>query len=793
MSFVYANPGSGPSAGGIGWFDFGSLTLQPGQVVTGLSGTLSDGSVVSFDATSLPSSIVPLIATPTPLLYSYFGSAGYTGIVGNVAMFTPLLPSYSGPTTLEISNIVVKDVNGNIVTNYTGVVADAESTNKFPQYTEYLKLTTTGTPWNLLTTLGPNPPTLAGVGSNIVTITGTNQSSQAAYVLTSASPTKLTFEIYGREAVVFGFSTTRITLKKRIGARINSSDQFIMDIAGTPNHQVTTTGSATGVQSQVATIYAIPGNTYTINEAMAGGSSSPLSAYSVVPAALNLTPSGTTPPLGTLPINVTPQLGDNIIYTISNAAPEKFTKTVDKEYADKGDILTYTVTIDNPNDVALNNVLMSDPTPAGTTYIGNLLVSAPYSGTSPATGLTITTINPNSSVTISWQVQVNANMQVAQVNNSASISIPGGTSGNTNVVSTKINNADLTTNGNFMKSVTPTNAKPGDILTYTITLKNTGNVPANNVVVKDVVPLGTSFVAGSITSTIPFSATTPTSITLTAPIPPNTTATITFQVKVGNSLPPMNPIPNNASVDYAYTVDPAHPNGTSNSGISNTVTTNIVKASASTSKQADKKISYVGDIITYNIVVKNDGNTPLNNVLISDVLPNGTSYIPGSLNVSAPYSGTPATGITLTNALLPGASVTISFKVTIVSMPSPNPIENVAEVAYTYTLSSINPNGESGTSTSNTTSTLIFRNNYQQQINDLIASVALEQAALAAIADAEGAKVQKALALGDITQQELLCINKSVQEMIDSISSLESILKQKLNIVDCQINGDLIC
>ncbi|MEG2506504.1 MAG: hypothetical protein RSA93_02445, partial [Longicatena sp.] len=427
-----------------------------------------------------------------------------------------------------------------------------------------------------------------------------------------------------------------------------------------------------------ATIYAIPGNTYTINEAMAGGSSSPLSAYSVVPAALNLTPSGTTPPLGTLPINVTPQLGDNIIYTISNAAPEKFTKTVDKEYADKGDILTYTVTIDNPNDVALNNVLMSDPTPAGTTYIGNLLVSAPYSGTSPATGISITTINPMSSVTISWQVQVNANMQVAQVNNSASISIPGGTSGNTNVVSTKINNADLTTNGNFMKSVTPTNAKPGDILTYTITLKNTGNVPANNVVVKDVVPLGTSFVAGSITSTIPFSATTPASITLTAPIPPNTTATITFQVKVGNSLPPMNPIPNNASVDYAYTVDPAHPNGASSSGISNTVTTNIVKASASTSKQADKTISYIGDIITYNIVVKNDGNTPLNNVLISDVLPNGTSYIPGSLNVSAPYSGTPATGITLTNALLPGASVTISFKVTVVSMPSPNPIENVA-------------------------------------------------------------------------------------------------------------------
>lgn len=42
MSFAYANPTSGPSAGGIGWFNFGNLILSPGQTVTGLSGTLND-------------------------------------------------------------------------------------------------------------------------------------------------------------------------------------------------------------------------------------------------------------------------------------------------------------------------------------------------------------------------------------------------------------------------------------------------------------------------------------------------------------------------------------------------------------------------------------------------------------------------------------------------------------------------------------------------------------------------------------------------------------------------------
>ncbi|MEG0799570.1 MAG: hypothetical protein RSG51_04105, partial [Bacilli bacterium] len=70
-------------------------------------------------------------------------------------------------------------------------------------------------------------------------------------------------------------------------------------------------------------------------------------------------------------------------------------------------------------------------------------------------------------------------------------------------------------------------------------------------------------------------------ITLTSPIAANQTATITFQVKVGNSVPSVNPIPNKALVDYTYTVDPNYPNGVKGKGSSNTVTTSIVKASLS--------------------------------------------------------------------------------------------------------------------------------------------------------------------------------------------------------------------
>ncbi|MEG2200563.1 MAG: hypothetical protein RRY25_09840, partial [Anaerovorax sp.] len=171
-------------------------------------------------------------------------------------------------------------------------------------------------------------------------------------------------------------------------------------------------------------------------------------------------------------------------------------------FAKPGDVLTYTVTGINPNNYPLAGVVFTDPTPAGTTYIGNLVVSVPYTGTTPAAGLTLT-MPANSTVTASWQVQVSPNAPVNNpIVNIAAAVVPGGTSGSTNPTSTQINYADLTTAGNVTKAVAPAFAQFGNILTYTVTLHNTGNVPANQVVVTDIIPAGTTYVAGSTTATL---------------------------------------------------------------------------------------------------------------------------------------------------------------------------------------------------------------------------------------------------------------------------------------------------
>lgn len=69
-----------------------------------------------------------------------------------------------------------------------------------------------------------------------------------------------------------------------------------------------------------------------------------------------------------------------------------------------------------------------------------------------------------------------------------------------------------------------------------------------------------------------------------------------------------------------------------------------------------------------------------------------------------------------------------------------------------------------------------------QAISDLYESVALQQAALAHILNAEGEKLQKILSFEDVSWETVLKANRSVESMVESVGDLELILKQKLEL-----------
>ncbi|MGG5462110.1 DUF7507 domain-containing protein [Clostridium sp. B9] len=374
-------------------------------------------------------------------------------------------------------------------------------------------------------------------------------------------------------------------------------------------------------------------------------------------------------------------------------------KSVDPAFADIGDVITYTVELTNPGTLPISDVLFQDSTPTGTTYNNNLSVSTAFTGTNPQSGLTITNINPGETVTISWEVLVdNAIPTPNPISNTGNITIPNLPPTTTNRVETQINTAILTP----VKTTDKDFADIGDEILHTITFTNTGNVDAENIVITDPLPNGTSLVPNSLNVNVPYTGDLENGVLLTNPVAPGGTVIISYRLLV-DEIPNPNPIPNTATVDYEYLVDPAGPPVTQTVD-SNTVTTQVNNATLTPQKTSDTEYADIGDEIFHTITFTNTGNVDAENVVITDPIPNGTSLVPGSLSVNVPYSGDLDNGIVLTNPVAPGEAIIISYRLLIEDIPNPNPIPNTATVDYEYTVDPAEP-PVTKTTDSNTTTT----------------------------------------------------------------------------------------
>lgn len=69
-------------------------------------------------------------------------------------------------------------------------------------------------------------------------------------------------------------------------------------------------------------------------------------------------------------------------------------------------------------------------------------------------------------------------------------------------------------------------------------------------------------------------------------------------------------------------------------------------------------------------------------------------------------------------------------------------------------------------------------------ITDIIQSVALQQAALSHILNAEGEKIQYMIASDCTTPEHIMEANNSVRSMVDSVAKLELILQYKLSLFE---------
>ncbi|MDR4395182.1 DUF11 domain-containing protein, partial [Bacillus paranthracis] len=381
----------------------------------------------------------------------------------------------------------------------------------------------------------------------------------------------------------------------------------------------------------------------------------------------------------------------NVFVTSIHSAILSAVKTASTAFANIGDTITYTVLIQNSGNTNATNVNFSDLIPAGTTFVENSFTvnGNTIPGANPNSGVTIGTVSAGSSLTVTFQVIVTstppsnpitnvASIQFAFIVNPAAPPVTGTITSNS--ASTQINNATVTT----LLEADRTIVSIGDIITYTATLTNTGNFPANSVLLINGVPEGALFVPNSVTlNGISLPDASPTLGIPVGIIAPGDSATITFQF-LASSIPPQGAIINQALTSYTYIVDPSQPPVTATSS-SNTVNTAVVDASLSVIKNTDSLVQSTDGTITYTVVVQNNGNTTANTVTLTDLVPEGTAFIPDSVTingVSAPGTD-PNVGISL-NSIAPSEIVTVTFQVIVQSIPSVNPISNIARIDYTF-------------------------------------------------------------------------------------------------------------
>lgn len=384
----------------------------------------------------------------------------------------------------------------------------------------------------------------------------------------------------------------------------------------------------------------------------------------------------------------------NIVVTRVNVGSLNVMKSVNTLQAGVGDTLTYTILIQNTGTVPATNIIFQDPIPSGTAFVANSVTinGVVQQGADPMAGFPVPNIPVGQTATVTFQVTVTSIPSGGNIRNQSNITAsflinpanpPITTVTNSNFVVTQVNTAQL----NIQKTSSVQQAALGETYTYSVVIRNNGTVTATNVSFIDPIAPETTFVANSVTiNGTPQPGFDP---NVGFPLPniaAGTSLTVTFQVTV---IAPSTrgAVLNTASAIATFLLNPLQPPVTTTNSSNTTVVTIPLPppGEVTATKTVDVAAGAVGDVLTYTVLISNVGIIPVTDVFFQDVIPEGTTFVEGSVTIGGvqQLGLNPEIGFTVTPLLIAGGSIEITFQVTITEIPDNEVILNDADVTFT--------------------------------------------------------------------------------------------------------------
>ena len=313
-------------------------------------------------------------------------------------------------------------------------------------------------------------------------------------------------------------------------------------------------------------------------------------------------------------------------------------KDVDETTAEPGETLEYTLVLINTGIADAQTIWVTDTAPAHTSYIsGSLSVDSSeiYTPTESSDGFEwYGTVLLSTPVTITFQVVLDPVIDNGTlIQNVAHVF--EGTVHEVDVYSPETEVVSAPCLVGSTKVAEPTSVLAGGLVTYTITLINSGTMDSATTTITDCIPEDTSYWPGS----LQYSAGSGSYNSMTeciewsGPVEVGTSTFITFTVKVTPGCLFCSPIANEAVINCELQPEfSIHSNNVAvDSG------PNLWESTKTVVTVGGGATAAPGEALTYTITLYNGGNLEAN-VTLADVVPANTTYVSGTL---ASSTGTP--------------------------------------------------------------------------------------------------------------------------------------------------------